>query len=220
MRAFQTQDAHEPVRIADCVRQLGALAAEVWTVSVSRSLRQLLRIRELEEEQARLQLESAQGELRRLERALEAGAQWDRRGRGQVDSSARTGELADRLSGLEDSRAAARLRAALAPRIADGELDVAALREDFLARRVERRQAETLIEEAAARDAIDAARRSQQALDDWHGARRHRKAALEDQQAQPSSANSAEADETWEKSRINAPQAARNGKLTRFVTVL
>jgi flagellum-specific ATP synthase len=29
MRAFQTQDAHEPVRIADCVRQLGALAAEV-----------------------------------------------------------------------------------------------------------------------------------------------------------------------------------------------
>jgi len=29
MRAFQTQDAHEPVRLADCIRRLAALAAEV-----------------------------------------------------------------------------------------------------------------------------------------------------------------------------------------------
>jgi len=41
-------------------------------MAVSRALRRLLRIRELEEEQNRLALESALGELNRLEYALEA----------------------------------------------------------------------------------------------------------------------------------------------------
>jgi hypothetical protein len=38
----------------------------------------------------------------------------------------------------------------------------------FLAKRVERRQAETLIHEIEAQDAVIAGRRSQQALDDWY----------------------------------------------------
>jgi hypothetical protein len=54
---------------------------------------------------------------------------------------------------------------------------VATLREEFLAKRVERRQAETLIKETEARDAIEAGRRSQQNLDDWFGNRMHRKDA-------------------------------------------
>ena len=149
-------------------------------MAVSSALRQLKRIRELEEEQCRLALEPALGELRRLEQALEAGAQWDRRGRGLVDSSARSGLLTDRLAGMEESRAAGRLRAALLPRLANCEREVAARREEFLARRVERRQAETLIEEARARDAVEADRRSQQALDDWHRSRRHREVAETD----------------------------------------
>lgn len=141
---------------------------------VSRALRQLLRIRELEEEQSRLALELAVSELRRLEQALDASAQWDRRGRGLIDASARSGALTDRLSGLEESRAAGRLKAALTPRIAEEEQEVAALREKFLERRVERRQAETLIEESEARDEIEAGRRHQMALDDWHRSRRRR----------------------------------------------
>jgi hypothetical protein len=47
---------------------------------------------------------------------------------------------------------------------------------EYLAKRVERRQAETLIEEAQAQNALDAGRRSQQALDDWFLNRLHREA--------------------------------------------
>ena len=125
-------------------------------MAVSRALRRLLRIRDLEEEQGRLALESALGELRHLENALAAAVERDRRGRRLVEASARTGELPDRLAGLEETRAAGRRSAALGEWIADAELDVAALRQEFLARRVERRQAETLIQESEARDGISA----------------------------------------------------------------
>jgi hypothetical protein len=143
-------------------------------MTVSRALRRLLRIRDLEEEQIRLGLELAIGDLRRLEYAQAATVEQDRRGRRLVDLSALTGELADRLAGLEEQRAAHRFALALAPRIWDAEHDVAGLREDYLDKRVERRQAETLIKEAEARDALDADRRSQQALDDWFRNRLHR----------------------------------------------
>jgi flagellar biosynthesis chaperone FliJ len=136
-------------------------------MAVSRALRRLLRIRDLEEEQARLALESALGELHALEHALAAAFERDRMGRRLVDSSARTGELPDRAAGLEETRTAGRFSHALAPRIAEAEQQVFALREAYLAKRVERRQAGTLIEEAEARDALAAGRRSQQALDDW-----------------------------------------------------
>ncbi len=96
-----------------------------------------------------------------------------RSGRRLVGASAHSGELPDRLAGLEETRAAGRHAAALKPRIAEAELDVVALRQEYLARRIERRQAETLIEETEARDAIDAGRRGQQSLDDWFGNRMH-----------------------------------------------
>jgi hypothetical protein len=82
--------------------------------------------------------------------------------------------LPDRLAGLEETRAADRQAAVLAPRIADAELDVVALRQEFLRKRVERRQAETLIRETEARDAVEANRRGQQMLDDWFGNKTHR----------------------------------------------
>jgi hypothetical protein len=137
-------------------------------MAVSRALRRLLRVLHLEEEESRRALESALGELRRLENALAAAATRDRSGRGLVLQSAVTGELADRLAGLEESLAAARRTAALHPRIRDAEQQVSARRELYLSKRVERRQAETLVEEAAARDALQAARRAQHSLDDWH----------------------------------------------------
>jgi hypothetical protein len=143
-------------------------------MSVSRGLCRLLRIRELSEEQHRLALEAAVRELNVLEQALKAAATRDTRGLRLVASSARSGELADRLAGLEESRAAGRHAASLAPRIADCKEDVSSLREQFLALRVERRQAETLVNAARAREEIETARRIQQAVDDWFGARRHR----------------------------------------------
>jgi hypothetical protein len=147
-------------------------------MAVSRALRRLLRIRDLEEEQSRLALEASLGSLHTLQNALEATAERDRRGRYLVQAGALSGEIRDRTAGLEETRAAERFAKVLGPRITDAEQDVVSLRQDYLERRVERRQAETLIEEAAARDALDAGRRSQQALDDWFGNRRHGTGAL------------------------------------------
>jgi flagellar biosynthesis chaperone FliJ len=146
-------------------------------MAVSRALRRLLRIRNLEEEQSRLVLESALGELGRLEHALTATSVRGRRGRRLVEESARTGQLPDRLAGLEETRSAIRHAGALGPRIEAAGDDVTALRREFMAKRVERRQAETLIRETEAEEAIVASRRGQQALDDWHGSRLYREGA-------------------------------------------
>jgi hypothetical protein len=143
-------------------------------VAVSRALRRLLRVRELEEEQSRLALESASGELHRLEHALSATGERDRRGRRLLESGLRKGELRDRLAGLEEERAAARLVAVLVPRIELSESEVFRLRQEFLSKRVERLQAETLIKETEAQDAIESGRRSQQVLDDWFRSKQFR----------------------------------------------
>jgi hypothetical protein len=143
-------------------------------MAASRPLLRLLRIRELEEEQCRLALESSLGELNRLQDAMRATVARERRGRRLVESSARSGELPDRLAGIEEAHAADRLFTVLEPRIAAREEEVMARRGEFLLKRVERRQAETLIEEAAAREAVEADRRSQQALDNWYGSRQYR----------------------------------------------
>lgn len=138
---------------------------------VSRALFRLLRIRELEEEQSQHALESAMGELIQLEKALAATVERERRGRRLVSASVLTGELPDRLAGLEEARVALRHAAALSDRVESVEGDVEALRRSFLVRRVERRQAETLIRETQARDAVEAHRRDQRMLDEWHGSR-------------------------------------------------
>jgi hypothetical protein len=143
-------------------------------MAVSRALRRLFRIRELEEEQGRLALESALGELRDLRNALVAAIVRARNGRRLLANSAHSGELPDRIAGLEETRAADRRAALLGPRIADAELDVVARRQEFLQKRVERRQAEALIRETEALDEAEAGRRNQQTLDDWFGNKLHR----------------------------------------------
>jgi flagellar biosynthesis chaperone FliJ len=149
-------------------------------MAVSRALRRLLRIRDLEEEQNRLALESALGELRGLEHALAATAGRDHRGRELVKDSAFSGLLPDRVAGLEETRAAGRHAAAIGPRIETVKGQVTTLRQAFLLKRVERRQAETLIGETEAREAIAADRRGQQSLDDWYRSRLYREAAAAD----------------------------------------
>lgn len=137
-------------------------------MAVSRALRRLLRIRDLEEEQCRLALESSAGELHRLQSALEASFDRDRRGRRLLEAGVRGDQLPDRLAGLEEMRSAVRFAAALEPRIEAMEEEVALRREEFILKRVERRQAETLIRETEAREEVENGRRSQQGLDDWY----------------------------------------------------
>jgi hypothetical protein len=140
---------------------------------VSRALRRLLRVLEIEEEQNRLGLESAQGELARLERSLTVARIRERSGRHLVVASASSGELTDRLAGIAETAAARQRAIALELRILNVQADVSTLREAFLSKRVERRQAETLITETEAKDAAVSVRRNQQSLDDWYLNRFH-----------------------------------------------
>ena len=140
-------------------------------MSVSRGLRRLLQLRELEEEQSRLVLEAAQSEFHRLEHALEATGERSRRGRQLVRQSVHTGELPDRIAGLEEGRTAVRQAVAIEAAIVKSRQSADTLRVHYQAARVDRRQVETLVREAEAADALAADRRSQQSLDDRYGSR-------------------------------------------------
>jgi aspartokinase len=132
----------------------------------SRTMRRLLRVLELEEEQHRAALEGALVDLRRLEAAFESAKEREKEGRQLILASAATNELTDRLAGLEEIRAAQRRAAALKPRIAEGRACVNGKRQDFLSKRIERRQAETLKDEAKAFESREAERQAQRSLDE------------------------------------------------------
>lgn len=140
-------------------------------MALSTSLRRLLRIRELEEEQGRLALEAAMSEVNGVRVALAKAAECERHGRMTVADSARTGSLADRIAGLEETRVADRKMHALQAKLAAAERLEGQVRERFLLTRAHRRQAETLVDERDARTESEAERRRQRDLDDWHRAR-------------------------------------------------
>lgn len=149
---------------------------------VSAALRRLLRVRELEEEQQKLALESALADLHVLEHALTAARSRQRRGRERIAPAT---DPAERIAALVDADAGARHAATLRLRIAAAEREAALLRERYLSRRVERRQAETLIRETEAQDDARSARRAQQGHDDWFGGRLHRDQVRADDEVQP-----------------------------------
>ena len=144
-------------------------------MAVSRALRRLLRIRDLEEEQCRLALETATGELHRLQGALQASIERGRGGRRLIEASAHSGELRDRLAGIEEIHTATRFVDALEPMIVTSEEKVAMRRQEYMEKRIERSQAETLIKESEARELIETNRRDQQYLDDWFSSQLYRR---------------------------------------------
>lgn len=137
-------------------------------MAATRVLERLLRVLTIEEELAQRALETALAELRRLVSRVEAARERERAGRRLVMASVQTGEVTDRLAGLEEVSIAARSLAVLRPRIAQAEAESAERRQVYLGKRVERRQAETLIREAETQRALEEGRRSQRSLDDWH----------------------------------------------------
>ncbi|MDR3737030.1 MAG: hypothetical protein P4L10_16035 [Acidobacteriaceae bacterium] len=144
-------------------------------MAVSRVLRRLRRVRELEEEQQRLALEAALSDLHVLQAAQQGARERGREGRRLIIASVQTGEVADRAAGIEEMRAAQRRADWLEASVEEALQRVNDLRKAYLSVRVERRQAETLIEEAEARDRLEDLRKGQQNLDDWHRARAARK---------------------------------------------
>ena len=57
--------------------------------------------------------------------------------------------------------------AALALRIVEAEQNVVQRRQEFLAKRMERRQVEAIVERAGEEEAAEAGRRAQREMDDW-----------------------------------------------------
>jgi len=146
---------------------------------VSRAMRRLLQVLEIQEEERRAAMELARVELDRFKEALTRTKERERNGRRLVAASAATGEVTDRIAGLEEAGTAKRIAAALGPRIMEAEAAVSERRREFLDKRVERRQTETLIEEAEARDRVEAGRSAQRSLDDWFLNRRKKEALPE-----------------------------------------
>jgi len=147
--------------------------------SVPKALERLLQIRSLEEERRHRSLDSAVARLKGLEQARRAALGMEKQGRARVSASVVSGTIADRQAGRLESEAAQRRARMLAVHIAEAEKEVVARREEFLGKRIERRQAETLLEEAQAREDVESGRRSQRSIDDWYGARRDRQGERE-----------------------------------------
>ncbi len=143
-------------------------------MAVSRAMRRLQQVLEIQESECLAAMESARAELTQLEQNLVRSIARERGGRRLVAASATTGEIVDRIAGIEETGSARRLTAALEPRIAEAQAALDATRREFLSKRVERRQTETLIEEAEAAGKVEAARRAQKNLDDWFLSRRAR----------------------------------------------
>ncbi len=141
-------------------------------MAISCAMRRLLQVLEIEEEECRAAMEQARSELKRLEQALTRSGDRERGGRHLIVASARTGEVTDRIAGLEEARTGLHIAAALAPRVAEAKKGVETRRREFLGKRIERRQTETLIAAAEARDTVEASRRAQRDLDDWFLSRR------------------------------------------------
>lgn len=140
-------------------------------MSVLRTLRRLRRVREIEEEQQRLVLEAALADLHTLQGATAHAVEQARNGRRRIALSVQSGDLIDRLAGREEIRIATRREEILQPLLEAASQRVSELRNAYLAVRVERRQAETLIEKVEERERQINIRRVQQDLDDWYRAR-------------------------------------------------
>lgn len=138
----------------------------------ARMFERVLRIRQMEEDEGRRRLDLAIAELSQLELELRRAKQRESAGRSLVAASAASGEIADRIAGMEESRSASRSAVALASRIRTAEDSLALLRRDYLSRRTSRLQAEALAETERAREAAINLRHGQQALDDWYLNRR------------------------------------------------
>lgn len=140
---------------------------------VSMALRRLLQVRSLEEEQDKAALEFALGDLRRLESALRAAHARGRAGRAGLASVASGCDPVDRIAALVETEAARRSIQVLAQRVAAATSRAARLRDEYLGRRVQRRQVETVIREAEELESIAQARTEQQNADERFGTRRH-----------------------------------------------
>lgn len=139
------------------------------------NLKRLHSIRAAEEQQCRTQMNLALAELRRLEDALENSRERLRRARALFTRGVRSGAVEDRIAGSEETALADRLAKVFVERIRMATEHFTQLRAEFLAKRIQRRQVETLLDAARAQKLMESNRKSQLALDEWFRSRRPEK---------------------------------------------
>ena len=139
---------------------------------VKRTLSRLLRLRELEEEQSRLELELAVAERNRAQQEIALAAQRQVLGRRNFAAGIVEQNRLARAAGLFETEEARRQRLHLHPQLEAADAEVARQQAEFLQRRIGRQQVETLVENERGRAEVEAGRRAQQMLDDWYGRRK------------------------------------------------
>ncbi len=137
-------------------------------------LKRLLRLRELEEEQGRRELELAVLEENRVQQQMLFAGQRLAMGRHHFVEGIARGNGADRAGGVIEVEFSRRQQLLIKPRLEAVEQELARQREHFMTRRAERRQVETLVRDRDKVAAIETGRRAQQMLDDWYGRRTER----------------------------------------------
>jgi hypothetical protein len=135
-------------------------------------LERLFDIRQAEEERSRQEMETAIAELQRLELAHGTACERETRGRTRVASSVQTGEVMDRVAGLQEMTTAGRLKRLLLKKIDAARKDAQNKRQELLERRLARLQVETLVDAKSAETRAKTNRKTQSALDDWHRSQR------------------------------------------------
>jgi flagellar export protein FliJ len=140
-----------------------------------RVLQRLLRIRELQEEQSRVELEAAVGHRNRVADELVETKSRQAQGRSAFVAGISDRDRTGRAAGMIEMEQARKEQPRIATRLEAANAKVERQRNEFLEHRTARRQVETLVsaEQAALRE--EAARRAQQTLDDWYGRRGSRK---------------------------------------------
>ncbi len=139
---------------------------------IKRTLNRLLRLRELEEEQSRLELELAVAERNRTQQVIALAARRQALGRSNFAAGIVEQNRLARAAGLLEIEDARKQCLRLHPRLEAADAEVARQQAEFLLRRTGRRQVETLAENEQDKAEVEAGRRAQQMLDDWYGRRK------------------------------------------------
>jgi flagellar biosynthesis chaperone FliJ len=143
-------------------------------MSGGRVLQRLLRLRELQEEQSRVELEAAVSNRNRVVEELAAAMRRQAQGRTIFVAGICGQDAKGRAAGMVEMEQYGKQRPAIEERLKVADAELARRREEFLAHRTARRQVETLVsaEQAALKEEMS--RRAQQTLDDWYGRRTNR----------------------------------------------
>lgn len=146
-------------------------------MSTPDSLHRLHELRKAEEEQRKGMLRKALGEVHELKSALKVAFGRLIQGHALLRQSLLSGELGARLSAHEEIAGSSRLVNALNLRISAAETVAEKMRDDLLAKRLERRQAAKLLASIIEREELQERRKTQAALDDWYRSRQAGKLA-------------------------------------------